>query len=330
LERDRRANLPVDGEIQSMAMGAASDGPLMMIYRGKNHASHAFIDAETTNLLSLEVVASKPVSYSARLRNLSAADSGSLFCAWAGVNSGGQASFRVFAGKVTVVQEAHQRGHAVPGPLGERIYSGVYGPLLPDLTPAPNSPPGTRCCLPSSQAAYYLGLSKAGPHRVQTVLSIYGRELAAPLLSLPPTISMPPVDTIKPEGIFPYDKRCHLVPQLNLLAIVPTGCHLVRIYKVDIQESLRARGIDYLFVTSSPPRYVKPGGTYRYLVKVAASAKSVSYALDACPPGMTVSPSGEVLWNVPADASAPGGVIIHIKGSDGQSTYHTFQLRLAS
>jgi hypothetical protein len=44
---------------------------------------------------------------------------------------------------------------------------------------------------------------------------------------------------------------------------------------------------------------------------------------------MAVSPAGEVTWEVPEHAEPPGGIIVGIKTNDGQSLYHTFQLRLA-
>jgi hypothetical protein len=333
LKRDRRVNMPMTGSPYSMTMGAASDGPLLVVHSEGGSIRRDFIDGEQLGRLVLNQSGS--TGYHPQYPpNIRAADCGTVFGAWiSGLSPSGLEVYSILDGELKTAREHKSVGHVVPGPLGERIYTGSAGPCTANLSAAPNRPAGAGCCLPSSHPAYYLGISNPGARYMRggrdIRLAIYTRDLSTPILNLPPNSDVAAVNVVSSRGGFSFDKRYHLVPQLRLLAIIPSSCDRVLIYPVDIERSLRTQGVDFLFVDSIPPALATRGGAFLYRLSVRTSAENVSYHLDAGPPGMAVSPAGEVTWEVPEQAEPPGGIIVGIKTNDGQSLYHTFQLRLA-
>jgi hypothetical protein len=326
-------NLPMTGRIYSMAMGAASDGPLLIIHSEGGSIRREFIDGEQLSRLVLDQGSSNRY-HPQHPPTIRAADCGTVFGAWTrGLSPSELEVYSILDGELRTAREHKSVGHVVPGPLGERIYTGSVGPCMANLSAAPNRPVGARCCLPSSHPAYYLGIGSSGARYMRggrdLRLGIYTRDLSIPILNLPPNSDVAAVNVVSSKSGLDFDKHYHLVPQLHLLAIIPSSCDRVLIYPVDIEKSLRERGIDFLFVDSIAPAFATRGKAFLYRLDVRTSAESVSYSLDAGPPGMAVSPAGEVTWEVPEHAEPPGGIIVGIKTNDGQSLYHTFQLRLA-
>ena len=98
--------------------------------------------------------------------------------------------------------------------------------------------------------------------------------------------------------------------------------------RFDLGAALDATGVDYLFVTSSPPRSAERGAAWRYPVEVRSRRGGVKYELTAAPDGMAVSPSGELKWDVPAGfngTEAP--VVLLIRDASGREVYHSFKVR---
>jgi hypothetical protein len=92
-----------------------------------------------------------------------------------------------------------------------------------------------------------------------------------------------------------------------------------------MKEELRKTGKPFLVVDSVPPALAKPGTTLRYPIHVASSGSKLTYSLAAGPPGMKVSPTGEVSWDVPARDAELGGIIVSISADDGQTKLHAFR-----
>jgi hypothetical protein len=94
-------------------------------------------------------------------------------------------------------------------------------------------------------------------------------------------------------------------------------------------ESLQKSGVDYLFVTSVPPRTAFRSQTYEYQVAVASRKGGVTYSLADGLNGMSISPQGKVSWDVPADFEVGEAVVlVLIKDESGQETFHSFTLRV--
>lgn len=331
LERERRVSMPIQGTIYSLTMGADGDGPLLAIHRSGSGIVRTFIDARTFAPMEVETrqVNTYHPQYPPTIR---AADCGTVFGAWVqGLSPSGLEIYTLTDSVLTAKREHTSVGHILPGPNGDYVYTGTGGIYTSALVPTSDCPRDVRCFIPSSHPSYYLGLAMSGPHYMRggdTRISIFVHGLATPVMTLPPSKDVAAVNVVSSPGILAFEKRYHLCPQLRLLAILPTACESIVIQELDIEQSLRKREIDFLFVESSPPRTVRRGTTFRYQIVACTSARKITFTLDAGPAGMTISPTGELSWEVPPEAEAAGGVIVRLETDDDQSIFHSFTPRL--
>jgi hypothetical protein len=101
------------------------------------------------------------------------------------------------------------------------------------------------------------------------------------------------------------------------------------LFKFDPEEALEKSGLDYLLVSSHPPRAVKAGTTFSYPIVVKSKQGGVTFTLDSGPKGMAVSAAGVVTWDVPPDAAAgEQEVILTVRDKSGQDVFHTFSVRV--
>jgi hypothetical protein len=64
---------------------------------------------------------------------------------------------------------------------------------------------------------------------------------------------------------------------------------------------------------------------------VKSRKEGVKYQVSSGPPGLEVSPTGLVKWQVPAnDGEAGSDVIVTIRDASGQEVFHTFSLKRVS
>src|SRR5439155_20628360 len=112
----------------------------------------------------------------------------------------------------------------------------------------------------------------------------------------------------------PPEQRIWFIPRANVIASVGEGNNQILLRRFNVLEALEKAGIDYLFVTSTPPPNGARGMVYRYTMQAASKRGSVKYSLASGPEGMTVSSDGKVEWSVPADFSGDqASVIVSVK-----------------
>ena len=115
----------------------------------------------------------------------------------------------------------------------------------------------------------------------------------------------------------------------GVLVTVPADNRRLVLERADVAAALDRSGINYLFVTSRPPREVKRGAAFTYRVQVKSKKGGLRFNLDAGPEGMMVSPEGVVSWEVPARfAEKEADVILTVTDGGGQERFHTFRLRI--
>ena len=126
------------------------------------------------------------------------------------------------------------------------------------------------------------------------------------------------------------DKRYHFLPAAKALVTIPPTNDQVVVRRLDVMESLRKSGVDYLFVTSTPPRAVSRGETLTYRLEACSSRGAPKFVLESGPDGMSLTHGGELKWAVPSDYAGenPTTVIISATDGSGQQTFHTFHLRI--
>jgi hypothetical protein len=123
------------------------------------------------------------------------------------------------------------------------------------------------------------------------------------------------------------EPRVHYLPTANVLLTLPESNDRVVVRPLDLMESLDRSGEDYLFVASVPRTRVATGSTYVYRPDVRSKAGGVAYMLESGPPGMTLSPAGELRWDVPArqDGKVPR-VVISVRDASGKEALHAFEI----
>ena len=126
-------------------------------------------------------------------------------------------------------------------------------------------------------------------------------------------------------------KRIFFIPKANLVVVFPESSDRLELHRFDVDEALKKSGRDFLLVTSRPPLTARRGAAFAYPVGVKSSKGGVKFRLASGPEGMTVSPTGAVAWEVPADAKGTTAeVILTITDASGQEVFHTFGLRLVN
>jgi hypothetical protein len=123
------------------------------------------------------------------------------------------------------------------------------------------------------------------------------------------------------------EARVRFLPDANLLVFLPMDDKQIVVRPFDLIDELKKDGKDYLFVPSLPKTHAKAGGLFVYQIQAQSKPAGFTYKLENGPEGMTVSGSGEVRWNVPAEqAGKTAPVIVSVKNAAGKEVFHTFDL----
>ncbi len=309
-EKVASSALPDGAEVKSVIMGSASHGPVVV--------NAVFYDLDTLKPLPLKSMVGGPVG-----RDPASAD-GTVFGHWNTNLSPGSASTFVFQGNDLKRYEEGQLGHVVPGPDGQVVYTGS-GPrtyLLKGVSGAPKA----GYSLPAVEGNLFLTVTTAEGTSAGS-LSVYLLGNEQPLVK----------DAGVPHGIhfdgwdreeFGPWKRLYLIPRANLIVVFPDGNDRLELYPFNVEAALEKSGLNYLLVTSQPPRTAKRGAEFAYQITTKSKKGDVKYTLSSGPPGMEVSATGSVKWRVPADFKGAADVLITVRDASGQEAFHTFIVRI--
>jgi S1-C subfamily serine protease len=126
----------------------------------------------------------------------------------------------------------------------------------------------------------------------------------------------------------PWEKRVHYYPLAGLLVTLGVGKEYLAVRKLDLADQLEKSGADYLVILSRPPS-AKAGTAYSYNLDVRSKKGGVKVKLESGPPGLKVTPEGQVSWNVPATPDGiEADVIVTVSDASGQETFHTFKIQI--
>ena len=125
-----------------------------------------------------------------------------------------------------------------------------------------------------------------------------------------------------------YCQSIHFIPDAKLLLyILPSNT--LKLFHLDIQAELEKSGIDYLYNVSSPVSSVRKGQKFSYQLNVRSHRGGVVYKIDKGPEGMTISKTGLVEWQVPANYEEDTvNAIISYSDTTGQNRIHPFKFRI--
>jgi hypothetical protein len=239
-ERDVAATLPIQGVIKAVAMGSASQGPLLVHWAvGSEPADSAvftFINPETMKV-SLQEIKMPPAQmvgvFNHELVHIRASANGQVFGMWRAGHPSGAAIITVAPGVAGSHSKYSDEGHILPGPDGKTVFT-RYGkrPLIEqmDATRTGNA------VLPACSGGSYLELPQVNlksvpppgtparpPGDMRYSAEVRRSEKDPPLatfsdLQLPQIIGE---EFIKHD--FTFDKRVHLIPEARLLITIPAA-----------------------------------------------------------------------------------------------------------
>jgi hypothetical protein len=217
--------------------------------------------------------------------------------------------------------------HAIPGPDGRFAYT-AKGPVSRELKPGTADDEKYGYCLPATSGDYFFSPTAAKPDRTAGSFTVYHRGMKGPLGRIENADHGIVYDGWDRDPWGPW-RRMFFIPEANVIAVLPVSNDRVVLHKFDVDAALAKSGLDYLFVTSQPPRTTKAGGTFSYPLAVKSKAGGLTYKVDSGPKGMAVSADGVVTWTAPADATDQE-VILTVKDKAGQEVFHTFTVKVVN
>ena len=349
-ERETSAPLPVKGSVQSMAMGASSQGPLVLHITQENRPNFGvnqlqFLDVRTLKRLEvgwLQDEAGRMGAGAAHINqaaHIRASPDGKTFGLWCTLQSpSGMTVIQMVGGNAAKgVYEHNSVGHVLPGADGKIIFTG-FELYAADLHKVRGERHNGVAYFPALGGSYYLSCASpyisAGPRppnekapKPEQKLAVHMLGDDRPLVSLT-SIDLPEMAERGEIGVrhdFTYDKRIHFLPQAKLIITIPASNDRLVLHRLDVDAVLEKSGVDYLFVTSEAPNSARKGETNIYQLVVKSRKGGVKYRVESGPAGMTVSESGKVNWQVPAGYTEPDATaILVITDAAGQERFHTF------
>lgn len=315
------------GQIDQLAMGYASAGPMMLNTRN----GLRFYDPQTLKRVSYSepnnIWGSHP-QYPAIIR---ASADGMTFTAWVPrISPNGIRLLTLEGNKYSMRSQHASAGYLIPNADGTLVLtsSGVYSQELVKLNK--DRFDGLRC-LPALHPAYILGVKGVGPYYGQTpksrpTLSIFTANDRQLLTTIP--------DLEELTGTFgrsvPLDQRVFFLPTAHLLITLPTTNDEIVLRKLSIVDILQKSGIDYLFVESVPARAIAASKTFTYDIVTRSAHGKVRISLDSGPEGMKLK-RNRLTWKVPADFEpGPTSVILTLTDASGQEVFHSFTLKVSN
>ncbi len=298
----------------AVAMGSASDGPLMVKAVDFPRLAERFLFDVTT---MTEVKGSRTNAGALAPRPgdvLRASADGRTFTH---CREDGKAA-------VIVVTDTGYHESALPGAEAATLPGGdgqaVYAPgAIAGRTGVAVAPSGEGVYLPAVQGPLFLSLPGRGTAR-KSVAVHAGRD-HDPLFELPP---IPALTAALGRERVPIDRRVFFVPAAQVLVFLTPEADAVTLHRLDV-DALLEKADAYLFVTSIPPAAVV-GKSFDYRLVVKSKKPAAGFKLVSGPPGLKVSAEGRVTWTVPATFARTATVAITITGEGGDEHRHEFEL----
>jgi hypothetical protein len=254
---DLSVPLVINGELLSLAMGSASQGPIVGSYRENTGPWVKFVQWTLDKLERRTAVLEGPNHPTTTFAHIRASGDGQALGLWtAGVMPTGVCWIK-WEGQIGKVAYEHaSRGHVVPGLGGKVLFTGLgmyTGITFPTKQiPYPGSD-GQAQYLPALHGDFYMHLGRSPKPQIlnpERSLTIYKRNLALPVLKRP-DIDIPPPDPSpnfkngpdQMKNDFTFDKRVLLVPQAKLLIIIPTSNDRLVLHRIDLEGALEKAGL---------------------------------------------------------------------------------------
>jgi len=304
------------GGVASLAMGADSEGPLVVL--GPQSAKRSWL-VDTRNM-RVEPFPWKnwdpggawgPVHCHVSFDGSTAAGCGG---GWAGVNLAVLAPDRV----VAVGGGGYVNGNTLISGDGSLVFRDGAETLRSDLISKVEVPPGK--AFPADDPALCLSFED---HESKPKLHVFFTADPRVAITLTGASELAKKSSVGPE------QRIHLIPRLGSLVTLGEGNSSIIVRPFDLAQAYQSLGLDYLFVDSAPVHWVTRGGAYKYPIHVQSKQGGVKFSLQSGPRGMRISPQGVLQWNAGDSlAASEAVVIVEISDASGKQIFHTFQIEI--
>ena len=333
--------LPLQGRIKVVAVGSASDGPLLIsaVDNVGRPPITALLDLQTLKPLDdkWQHFASASQGQFSRAR---ASGRGNVF-AWATDDRGAQGrQLLICEGlnvKAAFLRGGNRSDDVCPDESGERIYfTGQMVDRQLRTVELPRGQIGAAIRYPRHTGRCMCGCRVTiTPNRPQlhlkSTISVCLPGESSPLTTFDDVLFRPYNGAdYKRYTSLPVADQVLLIPGAHVLAIVQETKDRVVLRRFDLDRALQAWGKEYLFTMSTPPRYVRAGEDFEYRIDAKSSKPPIKYRLDSGPEGMTLSPEGLMRWPVRPAPKGVATVIVSVEDASGKSVFHTFDLVVRS
>jgi S1-C subfamily serine protease len=322
--KERELSIPVSGTVESLTMGSASEGPILV--RG----AKGFEFLDVASLKPLEMKYEKTFHINSMPRGQShirVSANGQAFGAW--TTSQSPTGIHTMTLKDRVVSGAYEHNscpYVVPSADGRTFFTGnsVYPP-----TNASHGKPGL--IIPAVHSDFYLRVPSeelrppGNQEKLKGSLHIVGesRSLAdIPDLEVALTFDHTPGR----RNDFTFDKRIYFIPDAKVIIALPKTNRRLVLHRYDVDEALEASGSDYLIVTSSPVTRAVVEEAYSYRLQVKSKRGGVKYRLENGPQGMKIDADGLLSWTPGVRDAVEQTVIVSVKDDSGQEAFHHFKI----
>jgi len=329
LRKELTVALDVPEQIEGIAMGFASEGPILATTSG----GPRFVSLQTLKPMGLSMESRG--NWGDRVTAVASAD-GQTFAGWArGVSHAGVRRLQIQGDKLVARYDHTSAGVLIPSWDGTYLFGfqNIYDSNLHLVG-------GDRfrgaLMLPALHPAYFIAIPMQDRFQVRNHNASFG-PVVYTVADRTKLLDLDPLTELQPESRsigmaygeeMSMHERVFFVPQHGRLVTLAYSRDRLVSRAFDIIAAMNRAGIDYLFVDSVPPLLAKPGGAYRYQLQVKSKTGGVKFTLDSGPEGMTLSPNGLIKWDVPANIEAgQHGVIITVDDASGQTLLHSFTIR---
>jgi S1-C subfamily serine protease len=132
-------------------------------------------------------------------------------------------------------------------------------------------------------------------------------------------------------GRYPaFEQHVFLAPNSGKLAVIPATDDRIEFYRLKMDELMKTATGDFIIVTSKPPADAKRGVELHYQLTAKSKNGGLTYHLNSGPAGAKLTASGILTWTPPAGNDEEiVSFSIAVRDKTGHEVSHTFQLRLA-
>lgn len=335
---ERELTTPLPTKIESICMGSASEGPILISPVSSTMTNPVFLDLNTLRPSKLKAWNNRAKEEAMIQSYTAAASNGRTFTSWRKQTFPIGILSYVVRGEQAVLTDRHlSAGPPIPSPDGSIVYTfrGTFSSYAADARSGYREPdPAARLALPAASGTYYLswpnkipakdgGATKSVASIGTVTLHVQGSN--STILSIP-DIDPPPTPRAIDDSDPLYSRRLLYVPVADAIVALGPTAESITIHRFSVEEALAKLKTDYLFVTSAPPAEIPPATRLNYQIEVKSRKGGLKFTLATGPSGAQLSSTGLLTWPIHNSVSGPQSFAILVGDDAGLETMHSFNI----